>query len=344
MVVVPADREGEMSDRTWVIVLAGGEGTRIQPLIRRCLGFSCPKQYFTFCGKRSMLENTVDRAAQLVGPERVITVIGKGHRRFLKHQNIQGTVLEQPSSRGTGAGVFLPAAHILARDPEATVLIFPSDHFVSPKEEFLDQVNHARECVDHLDNKLILMAAVPDMPETDYGWVEPGDGLTALKGNGKAVIREVRSFREKPCAEEARRCFERGYLWNTMIIAARLRALWRLGKQILPQVIDNFESFCPVYSGNAGRTRREERAAVAKLYRSIPGFDFSSTFLTQGAGHCAVMPLHGILWSDWGRPERVFDSLRRIGRKPQFLEAALRWQRNRRLQTKIGSPAYAQTP
>jgi mannose-1-phosphate guanylyltransferase len=333
-----------MSNRSWVIVLAGGEGTRIQPLIRRCLGFPCPKQYFTFCGKRSMLENTIDRAAQLVGPERVITVIGKGHRRYLKNQSVQGMVIEQPSSRGTGAGVFLPAAHILARDPEATVLIFPSDHFVSPKAEFLDQVDHARQCVDHLNDKLILMAAVPDMPETDYGWVEPGEGLPTPKGNGKPVIREVRSFREKPCAEEARSCFDRGYLWNTMIIAARLGALWRLGKQILPDVINKFESFGPIRIGHQGKGRREDRAAIAKLYRSIPAFDFSSTFLAQAASQCAVMPLQGILWSDWGRPERVFDSLRRIGKKPQFLEAALKWRRNRRLNAGIGPPAYAQTP
>jgi len=333
-----------MSDRTWVIVLAGGEGTRIQPLIRRCLGFSCPKQYFTFCGERSMLENTVDRAAQLVGPERVVTVIGKGHRRFLRHQNVPGTVIEQPTSRGTGAGVFLPATHIFSQDPEATVLIFPSDHFVSPKTEFLDQVNHARECVDQLEDRLILMAAVPDMPETDYGWVEPGAGLPALKGNGKAAIHEVRSFREKPGAEEARRCFERGYLWNTMIIAARLRALWKLGRQILPDVIDRFESFGATRPERQGKSRRQERAAVAKLYRSIPSFDFSSTFLTRAAGHCAVMPLNGILWSDWGRPERVFDSLRKIGRKPQFLEAALRWRKNRRRNARVSLPAYAQTP
>ncbi len=333
-----------MWNRTWVIVLAGGEGTRIQPLIKRCLGFSCPKQYFTFCGKHSMLENTVDRAAQLVGPERVITVIGQGHRRFLRHQNVQGEVIEQPTSRGTGAGVFLPATHILSRDPDATVLIFPSDHFVTPKAEFLDRVSHARECVEHLEEKLILMAAVPDRPETDYGWVEPGDGLSTPKGKGQAVIHEVRSFREKPCAEEARRCFELGYLWNTMIIATRVRALWKLGRQVLPDVIEKFESFNLTRPQHQGKSRRQERAAIAKLYRSIPSFDFSSTFLTLAAGHCAVMPLNGVLWSDWGRPERVFDSLRRIGRKPQFLEAALRWRQSRRLKAGIASPAYAQTP
>ncbi len=333
-----------MSNQSWVIVLAGGEGTRIQPLIQQCLGFSCPKQYFTFCGEHSMLENTVHRAAELVGPERVITVIGKDHRRYLKNQNISGMVMEQPLSRGTGAGVFLPAAYIHARDPEATVLIFPSDHFVCPRAGFLDQVNRARRCVEHLDDRLILMAAVPDLPETDYGWVEPGEGLPTPAETGKPLIREVRSFREKPCAEEARRCFEQGHLWNTMIVATRLRSLWRLGKQILPDLIGRFEAFSSVLSGHPRKRKREDRAAVVKLYRSIPSFDFSSTFLTPAAGQCAVMPLQGVLWSDWGRPERVFESLQKIGKKPQFLEAAMEWRPNRRLSGQMGLPAYAQTP
>jgi mannose-1-phosphate guanylyltransferase len=333
-----------MSNQSWVIVLAGGEGTRIQPLIQQCLGFSCPKQYFTFCGKHSMLENTVDRAAELVGPERVITVIGKGHRRYLKNQSVSGMVMEQPFSRGTGAGVFLPAAHIHAKDPEATVLIFPSDHFVCPRAGFLGQVDHARRCLEHLDDRLLLMAAVPDLPETDYGWVEPGEGLPTPAEAGKPGIREVRSFREKPGAEEAQRCFEQGHLWNTMIVAAKLRSLWSLGKQILPDVIEKFEAFSSIPSGYPGKSKRGDRAAVMKLYRSIPSFDFSSTFLTHAAGRCAVVPLQGVLWSDWGRPERVFDSLRRIGRKPQFLEAAMKWRRNRRLNRQIRLPAYAQTP
>ena len=100
-------------------------------------GFACPKQYFRFCGNRSMLEHTVSRAARLVGPERIVTVIGKGHRRWFGKETLPGLVIEQPVSRGTGAGIFLPASYIYARDPEAVLLIFPSDHFVFPKAKFL---------------------------------------------------------------------------------------------------------------------------------------------------------------------------------------------------------------
>ncbi len=311
---------------SWAIVLAGGEGTRIQPLIERCLGFACPKQYFAFCGKRSMLEHTLDRAVELVGPERVMTVIGSGHRRYLENQRIQGLVIEQPVSRGTGAGVFLPASHILARDPDATVMIFPSDHFVCPRTEFLEQVDRARYYADHIDERMILFGAVPDVPETDYGWVQPGIKLQGSNGKNQLVIHEVTSFHEKPCADEARKCFDKGYLWNTMIIVTKIRSLFKLGKRLLPEVTGRFESFHRMLTGNRAHKKRDEDGSLVKLYHSIPSFDFSSSLLTKAATQLAVMKLQGVTWSDWGRPERVFESLHRIGRKPRFLETAGAWR------------------
>ncbi len=321
-----------MSSHHWAIVLAGGEGTRIQPFIESCLGFACPKQYFTFCGKRSMLEHTVDRAVELVGEERVITVTGSGHGRFLKTQRIKGMVMEQPLSRGTGAGVLLPAAHIHAHDPEATVLILPSDHFVCPKEGFLDQVAYARQCAESLTGKMVLLAAVPDRPETDYGWVEPGIPVSGLPSNGGPTLREVKGFREKPCASEAKACFERGDLWNTMIIATRLKSLWNSVRRILPGVMDRFESFSRSLTVSRGESKRERQSAIVRLYQSIPSVDFSSTFLTSNPVDLAVMPLHGVLWSDWGRPERVFTTLRSIGRRPAFFENQRRWRLAERIE------------
>jgi len=320
-----------MSGHDWAIVLAGGEGTRIQPLIEQCLGFACPKQYFTFCGSRSMLEHTIDRAVELVGEDRVITVTGSGHSRFLQKQRIKGMVMEQPLSRGTGAGVLLPAAYIRRQDPDATVLIFPSDHFVCPKAGFLDQVTCARQCVDRLEGRMVLLAAVPDLPETDYGWVQPGIPVPGLSCFGGHVVHEVRSFREKPSAFEAKECFERGDLWNTMIIATRIKSLWNMVKRIVPEVMDRFESFYRNLPGRRGNLKPEEQPALGKLYDVIPSFDFSSTLLVRASSDLAVMPLQGVLWSDWGRPERVFSTLRKIGRKPRFFETSTRWELAQRL-------------
>ncbi len=324
-----------MSSHAWAIVLAGGEGTRIQSLIRRCLGFSCPKQYFTFCGKRSMLEHTIERAVRLVGNERVVTIIGRDHQRHLKHMKIPGLIIEQPVSRGTGAGVFLPATYILSQDPEATVLIFPSDHFIFPRADFLKQVEAARHWTDRLAHRIILMAAVPDLPETDYGWVEPGDPLSEADAAGHPLVREVRAFREKPGAEEARKCFDRGHLWNTMIIAAKLRALWSVAARLIPEMVEQFDALHRLLLSEGAAGTLEAQGALSRLYDLIPTFDFSSALLSRAAGDMAVMPLQGVLWSDWGRPERVFSSLRKIGRKPSFLEHARRWRRTRSHSVKL---------
>ncbi len=313
-----------MSDRCWAIILAGGEGTRIQPFIKQSTGLTCPKQYFAFCGRHSMLEHTNERAMALVGADRVVTVIGSGHRRYLRGQKIDGLILEQPTSRGTLAGVLLPAAHILARDPRATIFIFPSDHFISPTAEFVKQVELARLCVEEHPGKMILLAAVPDMPETDYGWIEPGRILFRGMAS-EPQISEVRSFREKPSSDEARMCFEKGFLWNTMIVVTKVKSLWRLGRKLMPEVIDRFESFSGIRRGNPATFKGGEvPGTIKKLYDSIPAFDFSSTLLTSSPSELAVMPLKGVLWSDWGRPERVLEVLRKIGREPGFLRAGIK--------------------
>ncbi len=315
-----------MPAKTWAVVLAGGEGTRIQPFIRKYLGFALPKQYFTFCGKKSMLEHTIDRAVELTHADRVITVTGNGHGRYLAMQNVRGEILEQPFARGTGAGVFLPVAHIMARDPDASVVIFPSDHFIFPKKRFLEQADVARQLAENPSLPFILLAAHPDLSETDYGWVEPGSVVAGLDPSGSASIRRVRSFREKPGADEARRCFERGDLWNTMIIAAKVKALWKLTQRLLPEITGRFDLFRRRLGRIKPAGKKRADLHLVDLYQSIPDFDFSRAFLAPAAPQFVVMPLDDILWSDWGRPERVFESLRKIGRRPSLLETARRWR------------------
>ena len=95
----------------WSIVLAGGEGERVQPFVRRWLGLPRPKQYCAFVGTRSMFQHTVDRARRLLSGEQAVVVAASHHRVDVESQlrgRPIGKLLWQPANRDTAAGVFLP--------------------------------------------------------------------------------------------------------------------------------------------------------------------------------------------------------------------------------------------
>jgi mannose-1-phosphate guanylyltransferase len=165
---IPAARQRH----TWSIVLAGGEGERLRLLTERWLGIHRPKQYCAFVGRRSMLQHTLDRAVRLSGADRTLVVVAKQHApdvwQHLDKVHWQQTLL-QPRNCGTAPGIFLPLAHICARDPEAIVVILPSDHFVFPEDAFQVALRRVALAACRLPDKLVLLGACADRPETKYG-------------------------------------------------------------------------------------------------------------------------------------------------------------------------------
>lgn len=311
--------------KRWVIVLAGGEGTRIRPLIEEWLGAPRPKQYCQFFGDQSMLERTLRRATRLTDPGRILTVIGNDHRRYLASLGngaLPGTVIEQPRNLETAPGVFLPLSRVMACDPEAIVVVMPSDHHMDPEERTVEELDQAVELAESFPERILLLAAVPDGPETDYGWIEPG-AVLAEAGNG-AVAREVMGFREKPSAERAAEYFRRGYLWNTMIVVGRAGTLWQLGRRALPEMTEHFEMLRRVTEAvQAGRVSPMHRRRVIRdLYADLEPANFSRDLLEKVADSTMVLPLEDVNWSDWGRPERISRSLARIGARPNFAGAS----------------------
>lgn len=299
----------QFTDRQWVIILAGGEGERVSPLVRRWLGCHRPKQYCAFAGTRSMFQHTVDRARQLVPPERIVAVIAPGHRADVLSQlegRAIGTVLIQPRNCDTAPGAFLPLTHIRRHDPDAMVTIFPSDHFVTPEAQFLNLVQHAFRAARKLSGHLILLAAEPDRPEPEYGWLEPGATIpgTALP------VRTVRRFVEKPDGAQAARVMEAGGLWNTLVLTATLDALWTLGWRAFPELMPLFERLQHDPAWHTG--------VIEDVYERMPSCNLSTGMLQQFPEHIAVLQTTGLLWSDWGSPERIVETLARLGTQPTF--------------------------
>lgn len=318
----PAATAGErvpiMTGRTsidrnvWSIVLAGGEGERLKPLVLRWLGRHRPKQYCTFVGSRSMFEHTVDRAVRIARPERTVVVAGRHHDRDTRNQlseRLIGKLIPQPINRDTAAGIFLPLSFVRARDPQAVVVLQPSDHFIYPEGRFIQTVGHTLAAVEAMPDRLFLLGVQPDRLETEYGWIQRG---TPLNDSAGYPVHAVSSFLEKPDAAQADAAYRNGGLWNTLVLTATVETLWQAGWACFPDMMPLFERLALAWE------TPEEAAVIDAVYRTMPAHNFSSHLLQRLPDRVAVMELTDVLWSDWGKPERIAETIRRIGKTPAF--------------------------
>lgn len=296
----------------WSIVLAGGEGERTRPFVESWLGYHKPKQYCTFYGDRSLFQQTVDRADALGTPSRRVAVVARHHLDEATRQlrcRPRGLLLAQPANRGTAAGILFALARIRAAEPSGLAVVYPSDHFVFPEARFVGVVGRAVEAArEHLES-LVLLGVTPDGPEGDYGWIRPGSGVGRL--------RRVAGFVEKPSPNACEALMAEGALWNSMVVAGRIETFWRLATRAVPESTALFS----LYWDAVGTPWEIE--VLEQIYELLPSRDFSKDVLESTHDRLLVLLLDGVLWSDWGRPERIARTLRSIGAEPAFSEEHL---------------------
>jgi mannose-1-phosphate guanylyltransferase len=259
-----------------------------------------------------MLQHTWNRADQLTHPKQKVTVIAQNHFREVLSQSKNrsaGQVIGQPHNCDTAAGIFLPLTYIRAKNPHATAVLFPSDHFVFPETRFMDTVEKAIQATTIFEDRIMLLGVRPTSLELEYGWIEPG-GL--LGWSGGLCVRRVHAFLEKPNASQGLAALAKGALWNTLIMAAKVETLWRLGWQCMPEVMERFEQLEKAIGTS------QEGPMLREIYQDMPRRNFSSDLLGCVPESIGVIELKDVLWSDWGRPERIADTLRAIGKTPAF--------------------------
>jgi mannose-1-phosphate guanylyltransferase len=221
-------------------------------------------------------------------------------------------LLVQPSDRGTAAAILLAAHRISWWDPEATIALFPSDHFVIEEAAFMDHVADVVMAVGQHPGWIVLLGAQPTDAETEYGWIEPGQ---LLSQTATGPLYRVRRFWEKPTLEIARACLAGGGLWNTFVMVAKASVLIDLGRQLLPDLHNQFARIAP-----CADTENEPRA-IEETYMATPNVNFSQAVLDRCPPSLVVSRLPPLTWCDWGTPERVLKSLRRLGVCPSWAAA-----------------------
>ena len=200
------------------ILLAGGYGTRLWPLSRK----SYPKQFSTLLGDETLFQSSAKRlvSSQAVQFDATITMTNSDFR-FIAIEQLQGAgidpgaVLIEPEGRNTAPAVLAAAIYASKSDPEATILIAPSDHIIPDTLAF-----HAAICEgleETANGRIVTFGITPTRPETGYGYLE-----LSVASSGGAVPLE--RFVEKPNAEVAKAMLDAGnFLWNAGIFLFRAK-------------------------------------------------------------------------------------------------------------------------
>lgn len=298
-------------EHTWALVLAAGEGARLRCLTTTSDGVAVPKQFCALQSGPSLLQEALERAAAVAPMERICTVVAQQHRRWWGPalQSLPpANVIVQPENRGTANGILLPLLHILQRDPDAQLVLLPSDHYVRDEATLAKSLHRALGQSATREREIVLLGLEPDEVDPDLGYIIPGeDDRGALT---------VRRFVEKPSAAAAQELIRAGALWNVFIVAARGKALLDLFVQSYPQIVAQMGE---VAAQDANCTSTP--SAAPQVYRTLPDIDFSRHVLQGAERRLRVLPSQACGWSDLGTPERVARILRRTRDAQETFEA-----------------------
>ena len=284
--------------RRWSVVMAGGEGNRLQALVERVCGDSRPKQFAPLMGSRSLLQQTLARVRLRIPDSQTIVCGLDRHASYLA-KDVRGSdvrVLLQPSNRGTAAGLLWPVYWIHETDPGALVIAMPSDHFVYEDRRFMDHLLGVSAFLEEHPQWLVLVGARPGEPDNGYGWIERAE---SLESHGPETVWRVRQFIEKPTPDAARACFARGHLWNTFVVMGRTETFINAARLCAPDI----HAALSDAARHAGS--EAERESLEAAYGSLPVMSFSDAVLAAPFPRLATSCLPPLLWSDLGTPERL---------------------------------------
>ena len=233
-----------MTTSNHVVIMAGGIGSRFWPMST----IDCPKQFIDVlgCGK-SLLQLTVDRFAGICPLENIWVLTSEKYAPLVKEQLpmiLEENILKEPCRRNTAPCIAYAAWKIKKRDPNANMVVTPSDHFVADVQEFRRVIKSSLGFVAGSD-AILTLGIKPTRPDTGYGYIEAVLGDSSL--SNKEVFR-VDSFKEKPSLEIAKAYIAKNnFYWNSGIFIWNVSTIVNAFRIYQSPIASVFESLVPYY-------------------------------------------------------------------------------------------------
>lgn len=267
----------------YVVIPAGGAGTRLWPLSRE----GHPKFLLDLTLKgRSLIQATWDRLLPLSSPTRTTVVAGPAHIKSIREQLpdlLSHNLFCEPGPKESMAAIGLAAAILAKRDPDAVIGSFAADHMISGDDAFLSAVAEAVNVAKK--NYLVTIGIAPSHPSTGFGYVQLGDKLNIPEAPNARV---VSSFKEKPDARTAASYIATGkYRWNAGMFVSRATFLMELLKEYKPELHDGLQHIAACWDDEGLR-----QTALNEIWPSLEKIAIDNAVAEPAAlsGKVAVIP------------------------------------------------------
>ena len=282
-------------DNRYVIIMAGGVGSRFWPLSRR----EKPKQFLDILGTgETLLQQTFRRFKSVVPKKNIFVVTSAEHKDIAVSQlDIDpDNVLPEPFRRNTAPCLAYGTFRILKENPDAVIAVTPADHLILKEERFSKLIQESMDFVKNND-ALLTLGIKPDRPETGYGYIQ-ADRKKPVKENENLL--KVKTFTEKPDINLAKKFLQSGdFYWNSGIFIWNIKTILAAFEKYLPEMFSAFDEGKKLFG------TKQEKNFIGRTYtecRSI-SIDYG---IMEKANNVYVM-CTDIGWSDLGTWSSLYE-------------------------------------
>lgn len=277
-----------MNPNYYSVIMAGGIGSRFWPMSRNAK----PKQFLDILGNgRTLLQQSYDRLTRVCLKENILIVTNEAYVDLVKEQ-LPGMdpsqILSEPYRKNTAPCIAYAAHKIQAINPNAAMLVAPSDHVIKDQDSFVRSVNKGLEFVMHNDS-LLTIGIKPSRPDTGYGYIQ----MVTDNSSEEFKITKVKTFTEKPNLEMAKFFLQSGeFAWNAGIFMWSVKSILKAMEEFLPEMNHQFAEHQDKYN------TPEEHQAIIKVYEHCPSISIDFAILEKAKNVYVMSADFG--WSDLG--------------------------------------------
>ncbi len=287
-----------MNPNYYAVIMAGGVGVRFWPMSKS----TKPKQFIDILGTgESLLQRTYKRFLKICPQENIFIATNSQYKALVQEQlpDIRDyQILCEPSRRNTAPCVAYANYKINQINPNATVVVAPSDHVILKEDTFTEVVESALDAATKND-WLLTLGIQPANPNTGYGYIQFDENVMYAADNR---IKKVKTFTEKPPLDMAKKFLQSGdFLWNSGVFIWRLDSSMKAFKQFLPEVDELFESGVKVYN------TPQEAEFIDKIYPICKNISIDYGIMEKAENVYVLSSEFG--WSDLGTWRSLYEHL-----------------------------------